>query len=256
MLENHFGKIIIIILVIILSIFASMFYSSNQKHQDYLEQEIQTLKVQVAEQDSTIEINNKQLLEESQRQAQQQAAKQLNTEKQLLDKQAEIDKIQLANQQQLIQLKEQQLDEKLDKIETVVTVLEQQQQQEKELRAHHLKMSQAALTASYLTQGLQTASMLKVQVAEFYMSEGQFPNSNQQLRLPPANSYATDTIKSVGVSKDGKIIVVYQQVTGQEHGAISLIPKYKNGQLNWQCTTSDFKNVQQFIPQCKYSLAQ
>jgi hypothetical protein len=256
MLDQHFGKIISIILIAIISIFAFMIYSNNQSHQDFLEQEIQTLKDQVADQDSTIEENKRQLLDESQRQAQQQAAKQLEIEKQLLDKQAEIDRIKLEGQQQLNQRKEQELDEKLDKMEAVFTDLDKQQQQEKALRDEHTKMSKNALLASYLAQGLQTATVIKMYVAEYYMSENQFPKNNEQLGLPRANSYATDVIRSIWVSSGGKITVVYKQVTGQDKGAISLIPKFKNDQIHWQCVTKDFKNIQQFMPQCKYSYVQ
>ncbi len=234
MLDQHFGKVITIILIAIISIFAFMIYSSNQSHQDYLEQEIQTLKNQVEEQDSTIEKNNQQLLEESQQQAAE-----------LLEKQTEIN-----------QLKEKELDKKLEQIETVVTDLEKQQEEEKELRDQHLKMSENALTAAYLAQGIQTASMFKMHVAEYYMSEGRMPKSNKQLGLPRANSYATDVIESIWVTYGGKITVVYKQLKGQDKGAISLVPKYKNDQLLWKCVTRDFVNIQQFMPQCSYSLAQ
>lgn len=251
MLDQNFGKTIAIILIAIIAIFALMIYSNNQSHQNFLEQEIQTLKNQVSNQDSTIEENKNQLLIKSQRQA----AEQLEVEKQLLDKQAEIDRIQLENQQQLNQLKEKELDKKLDRIQSVVNDLEQQQEQEKELRKQYNKMSKGALKAAYLAQGLQTATVLKMHVAEYYMSEGQFPKNNEQLGLPRAKSYATDVIRSIWVS-GGKITVVYKQVTDQDKGAISLIPKFKNNQIHWQCVTRDFKNIQQFMPQCKYSMVQ
>jgi Ca2+/Na+ antiporter len=250
MLDKHLGKIVILILTVLVLIFAMMFYNSNKKHQQYLEQEITKLKSKVEDQESTQKQNQKQLLERAQKTAREKEALEL------LKKQAEVNKIQLENEKQLNLKKEKQLDKKLDKIETVVTDFKQQQDKEKELRTLNEKMSKQALSAAYISQGLQTATMIKMMVAEFYMSEGTFPNSNEELGLPRANSYNSDTIRSIWVSKGGKITVVYKQITGQDKGAISLIPNEKNNQLNWKCMTRDFKNIQQFIPQCKYSLSQ
>jgi DNA repair exonuclease SbcCD ATPase subunit len=234
MLENNFGKFIILILIVIIFIFALMLYKSNKSHQTFLEQEIQSLKTQVAEQGSTIENNKKHVFEESERQA-------------------EVDRLKLNHQQELNKLKEQELDKKLGKIESVITILEQQKSQEKALRSEYEKMSHNALKATYLAQGLQTASMLKVYVAEYTMNEGVFPNTNKQLNLPKPSDYATEAIREIWVSKGGKITVVYTQKTGQNKGAISLVPQLKNNQILWKCTTRDFKNIHQFIPQCVYN---
>ena len=215
-----------------------MFYKSNKSHQIFLEQEIQSLKIQVSEQNSTIEKNKKQLFEKSKKHA---------------EKQVEVDRVKLRNQQLFNKYKEQELDNKLDKIESVVTDLENQQKQDAALRKEYEKMSKNALKASYLSQGLQTASMLKMFVAEYTMSEGVFPNTNKQLNLPKPSSYASEAVSEIWISKGGKITVVYKQTTGQNKGAISLLPQLKNNQILWKCETRDFKNIQQFIPQCVYN---
>jgi hypothetical protein len=233
MLEQHFGKIIISILLIIVLIFALMFYKSNQTQQEYLQNEITQLKNQSKE---NIQLQQQALDEQTQ--------KNVQFQQQILDKQSEIN-----------QLKEQNLDQQIDKIETVVDDLKDQQNEEKKLREEYAKMSKGALNAAYISQGLQTATMFKIYIAEYYYSEGKFPHNNKQLNLPTANSYATDYINGVWVSRGGKITVVYKQNSGIDKGAISLIPKFKNDQLHWKCTTKDFKKIQQFIPQCQYTLA-
>ena len=92
-------------------------------------------------------------------------------------------------------------------------------------------------------------------VAEYYFSEGSFPNNNKQLNLPTANSFATDYINGEWASKGGKITVFYKQRQGQDQGSISLVPSYKNNQLHWACITRDYKKIQQFMPQCQFELA-
>jgi DNA-directed RNA polymerase beta' subunit len=237
MLEQHFGKIIISILLTIVLVFALMFYKSNQKHQEYLQDEINQLKNKSIEQTQKNIEFQQQVLDE-------QAQKNLQLQKDVIDKQSQIN-----------QLKEQKLDQQIDEIETVVGELKDQQIEEKQLREEYVKMSKGALNAAYISQGLQTASLFKIYIAEYFSSEGKFPNNNKQLNLPTANSYASDYINGVWVSRGGKITIVYKQYSGIDNGAISLVPKFKNDQLFWKCTTRDFKNIQQLIPQCYYSQA-
>jgi len=237
MLEKHFGKIIISLLLTIVLIFALMFYKSNQTQQKYLQNEITQLKNQSKEQTQKNIEFQQQILKE-------QNNKNVQFQQDIIDKQSQIN-----------QLKEQKLDQQIDKIETVVDELKDQQIEEKELREEYTKMSKGALNAAYISQGLQTATLFKVYIAEFYFSEGEFPKNNKQLNLPTANSYASDYINGVWVSRGGKITVVYKQNSGVDKGAISLVPKLKNDQLIWKCITKDYKNIQQFIPQCQYTLA-
>lgn len=115
-----------------------------------------------------------------------------------------------------------------------------------------VQADQETLNASYLAQGFQAISVFKVHIAEFYMMNGKFPENNKDLRLAEPTEFATDIIRSVSVGQGGKVIIVYNEKSGIDNGAISFTPTDKNYQLHWKCTTNDFKKIQRFIPQCYY----
>ena len=142
------------------------------------------------------------------------------------------------------------IDQQITTLDAVVDDLATKQMQEKQLNAEYELLQQRAMHASYRAAGLQTASMIKMYVAEYYMSEGRFPDSNTKLRMPRPESYANDRVKSITVSKGGRITTVYTAKSGVDGGSIVLSPRERNGQLVWQCTSRDFEDIQDTLPSC------
>ena len=141
--------------------------------------------------------------------------------------------------------------EKMEALGEVVDDLKLKQFEEKQLREAHKTMSQESLFASHRMSGLQTANVIKQKIVEYYMLEHKFPNSNKPLKLPRFNSYANKGVHSITVSRGRKITVVFTETSGFNKGAINFIPKYKNDQIQWHCTTRDYTTIQQTMPQCK-----
>lgn len=155
---------------------------------------------------------------------------------------------------QMDETKEQtkKIDQQIDSLNTVTKDLAKKQKIEKEMMMQHKKMGQSALNAAFISQGFQIMSMLKVQVAEYYGETGQFPHNNDDLNIVKPTQFATDAIRSVWISKGGRISVVYTAKSGMDKGTLSFTPEDKNNQIQWQCSTRDFKNISQFFPQCKF----
>jgi len=155
---------------------------------------------------------------------------------------------------QMDETKEQskKIDRQIDSLNEVTNNLAEKQKVEKEMMAQQKKMGQAALNAAYISQGFQTMSMLKAQVAEYYMETDQFPQSNDDLKIAKPTQFATDAIRSVWISKGGRISVVYTAKSGIDKGTLSFTPEDKNNQIHWQCSSRDFKSISQFFPQCEF----
>lgn len=220
-----------------------------------------------------------QSLAQFQHSVEQQKADALNRQEALLEQEAELLKQQQAviqqTRSQSAQLEEQLaaseqqsqqlemrlqesaeqtevLNEQLNTLDLVVEDLAEKQHQEAQLRKEYEAMAEQALQGSYRARGLQTASMIKTMVAEFYLTEGRFPRSNTILGLQQPTAYANEQVKSITVGKGGRITIVYTALSGKDNGAINLTPKIKNGQLEWRCSSWDFEDIRDTMPSCFY----
>ncbi len=226
-----------------------------QQEQSQLQQSIQQLQESVINQD-TEQVNQQQALIEaaqSQTQILEQQLKATEQQSELLDQRLAESKRQSEVIEQRMEESKQQsnvIEGHIETLDVVVEDLAAKQQQEQRLKAEYEVLQKQALHASYRVAGLQTATMIKTYVAEYYMMEGRFPDSNTKLRLPRPDSYASETVKSIAVSKGGRITVVYTAKSGVDGGAIVWIPREKNHQLVWQCTSRDFEDIQSTMPSC------
>ncbi len=197
-------------------------------------------------------------------QLQQQIAElkqQVDVKEQQIKKQ-EKDTKQLVKEvaEQVNESKEQskKINEQLTELNKVSQELTEKQAIEKQNRKEEQKQrelqrqrSEEALRATYISQGFQTMSALKQQIVEYYMTNDRFPRSNKDLNIARPQQFATEAIRSIWVSRGGKISVVYTEKSGVDKGTISLTPKVKKQQINWQCTTKDFANISHYFPQCR-----
>lgn len=99
---------------------------------------------------------------------------------------------------------------------------------------------QELLTAAHIMEGLAKAAPVKIQVAEFYAMQGDFPVNNAELGLPSPESFAGRSVKSIEVSLGGKITIAYNNALKKD-SSIVLTPSttggYSAGGLNWACAT-------------------
>lgn len=96
------------------------------------------------------------------------------------------------------------------------------------------------MTAAYLVEGLNLATPVKMQVTEFYYTQGEFPASNDELGLPPPEALSGRSVKSIEVSMGGKITVTYNAAFKKD-SSIVLTPTTQSGysmqNLKWVCAT-------------------
>ncbi|GJM05997.1 MAG: hypothetical protein DHS20C09_19930 [marine bacterium B5-7] len=238
------------IIVLLLALLVAYLLFDNQQQQSLWQQEqvkiqdsVQQLQEVVISQDSDLVSKQKVVMDETRTQT-----KILQDQLKASEKQSE-----LINQQLQETMKQSSaIDKQITTLDTVVEDLAMQQLQEKQMQAEYGVLQNRALQASYRASGLQTGSMIKLYVTEYYMMEGRFPDSNSKLKLPRPESYANDRVKSITVSKGGRITIVYTAKSGIDGGAIVLSPRERNHQLVWQCTSRDFEDIQDTLPACFY----
>ncbi|MBL4659744.1 MAG: pilin [Alcanivoracaceae bacterium] len=220
---------LIVALLIIMIIYNYMSDQKSKDSQQQLQVEISALKQQVDEKNE--------LMQQQRQQTESLVDEQLH---------------EIAKQMDETKEQSKKIDQQIDSLNTVTENLAEKQRIEAEMMAQQKITAQSALNASYISQGFQTMAMLKVQVVEYYMTNGQFPNTNDDLGISRPTQFATDAIRSVWISKGGRISVVYTAKSGIDKGTLSFTPKDKNNQIHWQCSSRDFKTISRYFPQCKF----
>jgi len=100
------------------------------------------------------------------------------------------------------------------------------------------------LTAAHLVEGLSVATPIKIQVAEFYNMQGEFPINNAELGLPPPESFAGRSVKSIEVSLGGKITIAYNNALKKDSSIVltpTISAAYSGQGINWSCATETIK---------------
>ncbi len=147
----------------------------------------------------------------------------------------------------------QQLNQQIEVMNTVANNLIKERETEKSIIAIQEKNSQKMINMTYIAQGFSAISAFKVYITEFYMMHGRYPQSNADLKMSPPYEFATDVIRTVSVSEGGVITITYNEKSGIDNGKISFVPLEKNHQIQWKCSTRDYKSITQFMSQCHYN---
>jgi ankyrin repeat protein len=102
------------------------------------------------------------------------------------------------------------------------------------------------LTAAHFVQGLSLATPIKMQVVEYYMTQGEFPDSNAELGLPSSQYIRSRSVKNIEVSTGGKITIAYNSVL-KDGSSIVLTPTIPLGpsaqSIEWVCMTETIKQA-------------
>lgn len=106
-----------------------------------------------------------------------------------------------------------------------------------------------------LSEGLMAAQQTKLSVVEYFQTEGKWPVSNQELGLPAAESYRTETLRSLNLepyAKAVRIRVNFVNGAGAEQQLFIVAETSGAGQITWTCRSPDVKDIQELIPTCRY----
>jgi Pilin (bacterial filament) len=106
-----------------------------------------------------------------------------------------------------------------------------------------------------LSEAFMAAQQVRLATAEFFLSEGKWPTFNKEAGLPAADSFQTETIRSVALepaAKGARIRVKFKNESGIEQQLLMLANSSSAGQVSWSCISPDVKDVQEVLPNCRY----
>ncbi|MGH8529676.1 MAG: pilin [Nevskiales bacterium] len=109
-------------------------------------------------------------------------------------------------------------------------------------------------SAAYLAEGLNASANAKAVITEYYQSNGEWPNSNEDVGLPAPGEFSGRALRSMAVTSGGTIRLTYNEKTGVRGGTIELIPDASQPEIGvkWRCESSSYSNITITIPQCIY----
>jgi hypothetical protein len=108
-----------------------------------------------------------------------------------------------------------------------------------------------------LSEAFMAAHQARLATIEFFQSEGKWPTFNKEVGLPAADSFQTETIRSVALepaAKGARIRVKFKNESGTEQQLLMLANLNGAGQVSWSCVSPDVKDIQEVLPGCRYQV--
>ena len=94
---------------------------------------------------------------------------------------------------------------------------------------------------SHVSEGLNLAGAAKSALAEYYASNGVWPNNNASAGLAPAGSITGNAVVSVNVNNSTVTVTYNAKVsTGS---TLILTATDNNGSIDWDCTGGDIRDA-------------
>ena len=150
------------------------------------------------------------------------------------------------------QQQHQQSDERMDRIESDAADLKARVQKVEE----YIPERETAIARNFVASDLGIVGSAKVAIAEVLMSEGHAPESNRAAGLPEPTDLRGNSLRATYVRQGGVIVMEFDERSGVDGGLIQFTPDIelalRGGPLNWRCTTSDYKDIQFYLPVCSF----
>jgi hypothetical protein len=104
----------------------------------------------------------------------------------------------------------------------------------------------------YVAATLGMASEAKIVVSEFFLTNGELPNSNKQVGLGKPKSYASEEspLVSLTVLQGGVVELTYNETTGVGNGKVRFVPQPMGPKLEWRCEAADYPGLSKYFSDC------
>jgi FtsZ-interacting cell division protein ZipA len=161
------------------------------------------------------------------------------------------ERTQLAQENENLQQTKSALESSLkDAREQAIALNEAVRQSEQ----HEREQTTSALRKRDVSEGLATAAGVRTAMAEYYVTQGKWPESNEQSGALPPESYRVNALRSVAVLPDGRLRLRF--ASGGIDGHVVLAGNASAaGQVTWRCTSPDIPDIAHLADHCAYQKA-
>jgi hypothetical protein len=100
---------------------------------------------------------------------------------------------------------------------------------------------------------LNAANSVKLAMAESYMTNVKWPQSNKEAGVPEPESFKAEGIASIAVQPNARIKLTLVNPEGKSE-QLWLTGSVNDAMVvSWKCTTEDIIDIAQLIPACSYN---
>lgn len=121
------------------------------------------------------------------------------------------------------------------------------------------KLAEQTLAQQFATQAMRNdivaASMARVSVSEFYMSNGRMPANNAEAGLAEADSFRGQSLISLTVTDQGQVKLVFDALSGVDGGTVEWHPDLAGIEsmgLQWECLSHDYPQISTILHGCAF----
>lgn len=128
-------------------------------------------------------------------------------------------------------------------------------EQGRELRERTLDEERAL---SAIVNDVSAVTGARVAIAEFYMSNGRMPATNEEAGLSAPETYKGQSLVSMKIVDGGTMLLTFDAVSGVDGGTIEWQPDLDGIEsmgLQWHCQTHDYAQIVRILPNCAYVAA-
>ena len=90
-----------------------------------------------------------------------------------------------------------------------------------------------------VVSALQRAAQVKIQVSEYFLATGSFPDKNEEAGSLDAKDYAGGYVKRIDVEKDGVIEIELDDPAFEKKDTVKLVPSSVRGNIIWKYQSDD-----------------
>lgn len=127
---------------------------------------------------------------------------------------------------------------------------DEQAQAEDVRRAELEKQAEEMRRTAQAAEALSRANMMKVAIAEYYMSMGQWPSKLSDLGMGQPTDFEGGPVSSITIEPEG-VVAVSMKPDVAAGGKLRLVPKTSpSGMIEWNCRVSDYAAAER-ITGCK-----
>lgn len=104
-----------------------------------------------------------------------------------------------------------------------------------------------------IADAVRRATMFRVGVTEYYLSNGRWPRDADDAGLPPSEDFSNGAVRSIAVGKQGTVEIGFGAPFAAGSRVVLRPTAKPPGMVEWSCEYSGDPQLKQALPRCRQS---